>query len=283
MPTLRRTRLLVLALICIVSVGLSGRAVAEPPAPAALPEPPAPAALPEGAAVLEKSLEMGGGRAAFEKVKSRVSTVKMKVEQVGIEGTITMHQSADGNALMVANLPGVGETRTGLTDGVLWEISPMTGVRIIEGPEKQQQLRAFRLNAELEPEKFFRKIETVGREKVGDRDAFKLVLTPTEGEPETRYYDAENFRLLRVEMSVQSPMGAIRATSDMSDYKTVDGMDLPHTIVQSFQGMKFVTTMTEVKHNVEIDPAIFALPEDVKKLLANPRPPAPVKPAPGGM
>lgn len=269
----RRTRLLTLSLVCLVSAGLCGAAWAEPPSRNDL--------LPTGAAVLEKSLEMTGGRAAFEQVKSRVSTVKLKMEQVGIEGTITMQQTADGNALMVANLPGIGETRTGLTDGVVWESNPMTGVRVVEGAEKQQQLRAFRLNAELQPDKYFRKIETVGREKVGDRETFKVVLTPTDGEPETRYYDAENFRLLRVETAVQSPMGVIRATSDMSDYKQVDGMDMPHVIVQSFQGMKIVTTMVEVKHNVEIDPSVFALPEDVK-LLDNPKPPAPVKPAPRG-
>jgi len=273
MLSFRRTRLLSLSLICLASVvGLSTRALAEPPT-----------ALPTGAAVLEKSLEMTGGRAAFEKVKSRVSTVKMKIEQVGIEGTLTMQQTLDGNALMVLDLPGVGQTKTGLTDGVVWESSPMTGVRVVEGAEKQQQLRAFRLNAELQPEKYFSKIETVGREKVGDREAFKVVLTPNEGESETRYYDAENYRLLRVVSSVQSPMGVIQATSDMSDYKQVDGMDMPHTIVQSFQGMRIVTTMVDVKHNVEIDPSVFALPEDVKKLLANPKPPAPVKPAPKGM
>lgn len=270
----RRTRLLTLSLVCLVSAGLCGAAWAEPPSRNDL--------LPTGAAVLEKSLEMTGGRAAFEQVKSRVSTVKLKMEQVGIEGTITMQQTADGNALMVANLPGIGETRTGLTDGVVWESNPMTGVRVVEGAEKQQQLRALRLNAELQPDKYFRKIETVGREKVGDRETFKVVLTPTDGEPETRYYDAENFRLLRVETAVQSPMGVIRATSDMSDYKQVDGMDMPHVIVQSLQGMKIVTTMDEVKHNVEIDPSVFALPEDVKKLLDHPKPPAPVKPAPRG-
>lgn len=274
MSWIRQTRFAFSVAACLAVLGLSSTGRCEPPSVDR---------LPEGAAVLEKSLELAGGRAAFEKVKTRVSRMKMKIEQVGIEGTITTQQNAEGNALMVVDLPGVGETRTGLSDGIVWELSPMTGVRIIEGAEKQQQLRAFRLNAELQPETFFSKIETVGRAKVGDRDTFKLVLTPRQGDPETRFYDVENFRLLRVEMSVQSPMGAVQATSDMSDFKQVDGMEMPHTIVQSFKGARVVTTMVEVKHNVEIDPAVFALPEDVRKMLDNRRPPTPVKPAPGGM
>lgn len=248
-----RLRVALVAVVALAGATLTARADA-------------PAGLPAGKEVLEKAIEKSGGRAAYEAVKNRVSTIKMSIPAAGVNGTMTMRQTADGNALMEAELPQVGTIKTGLSDGVLWEMNPMTGVRIIDGTEKQQQVRAFTLNSELNPEKFYKSIETTGKEKVGDREAFVVKLTSEAGDVETRYYDAENFRLLKVEGTVKSPMGEIQTVSEMSDWKTFDKIEMPTKITQTVQGMQIITTMEKVEHNVTIDPAVFELPEDVKKM-----------------
>lgn len=233
---------------------------------------PAQDSLPSGKDVVEKSIEKLGGREAAAKVKTRITELTMSIPAVNIEGKMTMTQDAE-NALVEVDLAGMGKTRTGLTNGVVWEESPMTGVRIVEGAEREQQVRTFKLNSDLDYEKHYESIETVGKEDVDGRPAFKVKLTPKTGSAETRFYDAENYQLVRLEGSVDSAMGQITMVSKFSDYKEVDGLWTPMTITQTVQGMELITKVTAIKNNVEIAPGTFELPEAVKQML-NKAPPA---------
>ncbi|HMO26526.1 MAG TPA: hypothetical protein PKB10_09665 [Tepidisphaeraceae bacterium] len=229
------------------------------------------ASLPSGKQIIEQSIEKAGGREAASKVRTRITELTMSIPTVNIDGRMTLTQDAD-NALVEVELAGMGKTRTGLSNGVVWEDSPMTGVRIVEGAEREQQLRTFKLNSDLDYEKYYESIETVGKEEVDGRNAFKIKLTPKTGSPETRYYDAENFQLLKLEGSVESAMGQIQMVSKFSDYKEFDGLLTPTTVTQTVQGMELITKVTSIRNNVEIAPGTFELPESVKQMLNKPAP-----------
>jgi hypothetical protein len=223
--------------------------------------------LPEAKTILEKNLEATGGRAAMEKVKSRVTTIQMDIAAAGISGKLMMYQQGE-NALMEADLAGVGTTKAGMSGGVVWESSPMTGTRVVDGPEKAQQMRSFAIASELHPEKYFKDMKTVGEDEVNGRKVYKVQLTPNEGSPESRFYDQENYQLLKVESTVQSQMGEMTTVSLFSDFRKEGDFTMPHTVTQTVSNMEIVNKLIEVKDNVEIDPSKFELPEDVKKLMA---------------
>lgn len=100
------------------------------------------------------------------------------------------------------------------------------------------------------------------RTKIGDRDA--LILTGSrDGKSLTLSFDAETGLLLRKSETNPTIVGSIPEQVDYEDYQTVDGVKLPMTI-KTFSvigGNTGVRKLTEVKHNVSIDNAIFNAPK----------------------
>jgi hypothetical protein len=92
------------------------------------------------------------------------------------------------------------------------------------------------------------------------------VLTPKDGQPETRYYDKKSFLLVRTNMIMKNEMGEIPAESSVSDYRTVDGVLMPFLVKQKVLGQEFTVTLQSVKTNVDIPKDRFAVPDDVKAL-----------------
>ncbi|HEX4951104.1 MAG TPA: c-type cytochrome, partial [Blastocatellia bacterium] len=100
------------------------------------------------------------------------------------------------------------------------------------------------------------------RAKIGDRDA--LILTGArEGKSLTLFFDAETGLLLRKIETNPTVVGSIPEQVDYEDYRDVDGVKLPMTIkTYSVIGANNGTRkLTEVKHNVSIDGAIFSAPK----------------------
>ena len=97
------------------------------------------------------------------------------------------------------------------------------------------------------------------------------MLTPRDGQPETRYYDKTSGLLVRTSMIMKTEMGEIPAESSVSDYRKVDGVLMPFLVKQKVLGQEFTVTLQSVKNNVEIPKERFALPEDVKALAEQPK------------
>lgn len=100
------------------------------------------------------------------------------------------------------------------------------------------------------------------RAKIGDRDA--LILTGSrDGKSLTLFFDAETGLLLRKSETNPTLVGSIPEQVDFEDYQTVDGVKLPMTIkTYSVIGQATgVRKLTEVKHNVSLDGALFSAPK----------------------
>ncbi len=102
---------------------------------------------------------------------------------------------------------------------------------------------------------------------VDDQPCYKVVLTPADGTPVTRYYNKQSGLLDKVEMSVTTPMGTIPFESYLSDYKQVDGVLLPHKVRVLVMGTERLITTQSVEHNVKLPAGRFKLPEDVRALV----------------
>jgi len=96
---------------------------------------------------------------------------------------------------------------------------------------------------------------------------YRVVLTPKDGQPETRYYDKKSFLLVRTNMIMKNEMGEIPAESTVSDYRTVDGVLVPFLVKQKVLGQEFTITLQSVKTNVEIPKDRFAVPDEVQALV----------------
>ena len=224
--------------------------------------------LPSGKDVYEKFIAATGGRATYEKIKSRVTSAKMELPAQGIKGTLTMYQVAPASGYMVIDLPGAGMIERGTDGTVVWETNPMTGPRIMSGQEREQALREMKINSELNPDQYYDSIETKSLEDVNGKPCYRVDFVSKTGVKESRWYDKDSGLLVKGSVDVQSQMGPIHAESTVDDYRDVDGLKVPFKTTQTGNGLTFVVTMEKMEHNVDVPKEKLALPEDVKKLLA---------------
>jgi len=223
---------------------------------------------PKPEAILDKALEAAGGRAAFEKIKTEVMTGTLELTGMGMKGDLTIYRALPDKSYTVIEFSGMGKAEEGVNGGVAWALNGMQGARIKEGDERAIALRNAALHAETHWQDFFTKAELAGTEDVDGKPCYKLILTPKEGSPETRYYDKSSNLLVKVVLPTSSPDGPLTVEVGLSDYRDEGGTLVPHTITQKVPTTDIVIKIDSVKRNEEIPDSRFDLPAEVKALAA---------------
>ena len=80
------------------------------------------------------------------------------------------------------------------------------------------------------------------------------------------FYDVETGLQVGTIRTQESPMGAIEATTVVSDYQDFGGILAPTRTVQSMMGMEQIISVTTVEYDT-VDPAVFELPDEIKAMM----------------
>lgn len=104
----------------------------------------------------------------------------------------------------------------------------------------------------------------LGKSKVGDRDVDGIRLTRTLGRTVVRdkfFFDAQTHLLIKSEGQAGRP----RPESEIlwEDYRTIDGVAVPHRVVYTIKGSRpvtYVRTYSDVKFVDKLDPHLFDKP-----------------------
>src|SRR6186713_838080 len=86
-------------------------------------------ALPTIDQVLDKYIAGIGGRAAMEKITSKVAKGTMEIPEANMTGTMMMSMKAPDKSLVVLELGGMGTAREGTDGTVAWSEDPQMGLR----------------------------------------------------------------------------------------------------------------------------------------------------------
>ncbi|MEW6126191.1 MAG: hypothetical protein AB1757_03940 [Acidobacteriota bacterium] len=210
--------------------------------------------------ILDKYVQAIGGKAAVEKLNSRVGKGNFEVPAFGANGSLDAYAKAPNKTLMIINIDGFGVVQQGFTGTAGWSSDPQSGMRDLSGSE----LAAAKLDAEfhrdIKLKELFPKMELKGKEKLATGEAYVIVATPASGTAETFYFDAQSGLLVRQDATRESPQGTMNVQVLFEDYKEIDGVKIPFTIKQNSDAISFVIKFTEIKHNVAIDEAKFNKP-----------------------
>jgi hypothetical protein len=99
-------------------------------------------------------------------------------------------------------------------------------------------------------------------EKIGDHETYQLV-SVRNGEPRLRlYFDEQSGLLVRMMRYSESPLGLNPTRLDYTDYRAVDGVQVPYRWTVARPGGQFTIQITEVKQNGPISQEKFARPSD---------------------
>lgn len=212
--------------------------------------------------IIEKSIEASGGRAVMEKMTS--TTAKGTVDITfapGSSATTELFAKAPNKRLIITTVEGFGVIRQGFDGTTAWAEDPNGGLREVKGAQLEQTKRESVFNGALKWRELYPKAELKGKEKIGDRDVYVIVLTPAAGKPVTQYFDAQTFLLTRQTMNVETEQGAMDIKAEFADYRDVNGVKAPFEIRQTLPMGDIIIKMTEIKNNVPIEDAKFEKPK----------------------
>jgi len=219
--------------------------------------------------IIEKGIAASGGREALAKVTSRMTTGTMTVSTPGgdIVGTIEILNQAPNKTQTVITLDlsamGAGkmtiDQRFDGTNG--YASNSMQGVTPVTSSQLDTWRNAIFPSPFLDYKARGTKIELTGKEKVGDKDAYALVITPAKGPSSRLWMDATTYQPVKTITTVETAeVGQIEHTTVLSDFREVDGITMPFKFVGSSTIQTFTVVVTKVEHNVTVDPARFAKP-----------------------
>lgn len=226
------------------------------------------AELPTAEAVLNRYVEATGGAEAYRSIKTQTARGSLEFKAMGLKATIRTYAALPNNGLTVLELPGMGEIRSGVRDGVAWELSPMQGPRLLEGIEKENSMRMTRLDAPIRWKELYKEVKVEAEEEAEGKRCFRLVAVPVSGgKLETSWYDAETGLLVKSQMVLESPMGEILMETRVTDYRQAGPFRVPYKLTQKAGPQEFETTMEEVQWNVDLPANQFDVPADIAALI----------------
>jgi len=223
--------------------------------------------LPPGEDVLRAFIEHSGGADAYARAKSAEMTGTVEIAGRNIAGKVFMVEEGMKSRTSM-ELPGIGKMELGFDGETAWENSSLQGPRIIEGDEKSAMARSSSFALVTSWREHYKTITTVGDETVEGKPAWKVEMTPKEGNPEIFYFDKATKLLLRMATVMSTPLGQIPTDMTLSDYAQVDGISTPFTTTQNAMGQSIIMHFNKIVYNAPLEKDSFALPDPVKALLA---------------
>jgi outer membrane lipoprotein-sorting protein len=225
------------------------------------------APLPAGGTLLDKYIEVTGGRAAYEKVKTRIETMTVEIPAAGVKFQTTAYHAAPDKSYTVMEVPGAGKVEEGTDGNIAWSLSAMQGARIKEGDERAFALLEAAYDSDVRWKDYYKSVETTGTEMVEGEPCYKVELTSKEGLKQTRYFSTKSGLMLKATMTMKTAMGDIPAETVLSEYRDEGGILAPHKMVNKMMSQQMIISVDSIKLNPEIDPSRFALPAEIKALV----------------
>jgi hypothetical protein len=226
--------------------------------------------LPKAETILDKYVEASGGKAAYAKIHSDISTGTMTFVAMGLSGQLISYGQAPDKRVVEITLDGIGKLSEGSNGEVAWSMNAMQGPRLKEGDEKATTMLQARYNSDAQWRDTYKSVETVAVESIDGKDAYKIVLTPKSGKPVTKWYDKDSNLVVKVALISQSPMGEIPIETFMADYRKEGDLLQPHKITMKAAGQDLTMSIDKIQYNPEIPKDKFEPPAEVKALLNKP-------------
>jgi hypothetical protein len=161
-----------------------------------------------------------------------------------------------------------GMTGVYIWDGVRgFEVAPFNGSLDL-GPLTPENAQLAELQSDMDGPLFDwkakgHKVELLGREKVGDRELLKVVVTLKSGAVLKQYLDPATYLLVRSESTRVFNGHNVEVETVFGDYKKVGGVLFPHSVESGARGrpVRLKVVVDKIELNPALDDARFKMPE----------------------
>jgi len=222
--------------------------------------------LPSAQSLIDRHIKETGGVAAFKARKSSHASGSFSIPSQGITGTVDVYSMRPNKALLKQSITGIGEASEGFDGTHAWSMNPMAGPMLVTGAELEQKKLDYDFEAALNPGARYSAMKTLEKTTFDNREVYKVSMTRKEGGEDIEFYDVQTGLKAGEIKTRKSAMGDMTITSTIGEYKKFGEVMVPTTIKQSMPGVEAVVTFTKVEFDT-VDPAIFALPAEIKALI----------------
>jgi outer membrane lipoprotein-sorting protein len=217
--------------------------------------------------LIAKNIQARGGLEKLRAIQSIRLTGTLSIGDAKMSSVLEVKRPDKTRWEFTAN----GQTAVQAYDGtVAWAVVPFAGKT---EPERMsgEDLKDMELQADMDgPLIDYRskghKVELMGLEKLGDRDAWRLKVTLQNGDLRDVYLDLKTHLQVRTVTRRTIEGKEVVVESDLDDYREVGGVMLPHVFDTRAQGatQKQWVRFDKIELNVPIDESRFHMPSTKK-------------------
>jgi photosynthetic reaction center cytochrome c subunit len=216
-----------------------------------------PVDLPTSDQLIDNFVRALGGSDALAKITTRVQSGTTQIGGKSIR--VEVLNKAPGKQKIIQHAP-TGDKITVVNGSTGWTTAPGHPVRDVGGSD----LDAARLDADLQFPLHIRQVFPelrVEYPEILDSREVNVILGIREGQPPWRFFfDVESGLLVRILRYADTPLGLDPTQIDYSDYRVVDGLQIPHMWKISNSEGESIIEIEEVRQNVLIDDGEFLPP-----------------------
>ena len=224
---------------------------------------------PSAASILDRFIEVTGGKAAYDKIRNRVTTGRIVHVGMGFEDATISYAARPNKRYHRWNSEAMGVVENGTNGTIAWYLSDPTGAIIEDGAVREGTLHDSTFDGLARWREIYEKVEVVGDEIVDDQSCFVVTMKPHAAAPETWYFGKKSGLAVKATKSrLFTNMPVIPFELRFSDYKRVDGILLPHSVrkvsVQCGTKREMLVVTDSIRHNVELSADRFDPPAAIK-------------------
>lgn len=223
--------------------------------------------LPAAKEIFAGYINACGGKKAFEAVKNRVTVSAIKNENTNTVTERTIYQAKPDKFYSVYTSPIIGKITSGVSGNIAWQISSVSGLKTIQGKEKETLLREAVMDKYVYWEKMFKKVELGQLTNLGDKYYYKVIATIDSGQVQNLYFDRESHLLVKIEMDYDYGSGPFKVEIFFSNYKKTGKILIPFRMQTQMKGEVLLTDIKSIKNNVKLSKKQFDLPDEIKRML----------------
>ncbi len=222
--------------------------------------------LPDGRELVDRYVELIGGREAAMSRPFIRSTGSFQMPAMGITGQLTAWQAQPGKNAVVVEIPGLGQIRSGYNGEVGWSLDPIQGPRLMEGAELAQTSEEASFASSIRDTSLVTAAETEEQTEMNGEACWRVKLTWKSGRETFDCYSVESGLMVGSVSSSESPMGTIQVTTLLDDYREFGGFRMPTRMTQQMMGQEQVMVIENVEFPAP-DDSVFELPPEIQALV----------------
>lgn len=216
--------------------------------------------------VIDTYIEKIGGKEMLLGIQSMHTVGTMSIPMAGMTGQMQIFVSEPGKISIIMELPGFGRSESGYDGEYGWSSDPMSGPRLMTEEEVSDLKNQADPSAIVNYRENYTTIEHQGEVEFDGKKAAKIRLVREGGRESFEYYSTDTGLMVGTEGLQASPMGEIKITSVLSDYKEFGGMKMPTKTTTSMGPQQMIMTISKVELN-KVEDSAFKRPAAVEALV----------------